>query len=80
MKLILILLTISLASCKNIEIPEYETVATLDCETLDEPITTKPSKIKHIYDDYYEVILPDGTVMKVSGSCTYTTTSRVKGE
>lgn len=67
-----------LVSCENLKLPEYETVAVLECEALDEPITTQPSKIRMIYDDYYEVFLSDGTVMKVSGSCTYTSTSRVK--
>ena len=74
----LILLLTILASCKNIEIPQYETVAELDCDTLEEPIKSTPSKINLIYDGYYEIILPNGEVLRVSGDCVYRSYSQVR--
>lgn len=73
-----ILLTIFLVSCKDLKLPEYETVAELDCDTLEEPIKSTPSKIKLIYDGYYEIILPDGEVLRVSGDCVYRSYSQVR--
>lgn len=77
MKTVLLITLIALTGCKNIEIPKYETVAELDCDTLEEPIKSTPSKIKLIYDGYYEIILSDGTIMKVSGDCVYRSYSQV---
>lgn len=79
MKLLLLITAIILTGCESIklEAPKYETVAELDCDTLEEPIKSTPSKIKLIYDGYYEIILPDGEVLRVSGDCVYRSYSQV---
>lgn len=76
--LVLLSTLLILTGCKDLKLPEYETIAELECDSIEEPIKTTPSKIKHIYDGYYEIILPSGEIMKVSGDCVYRSYTQVK--